>query len=280
MTGLAHMLGHPFVRYALLAGTAVGLASGLVSYFLVLRAQVFTADALGHVAFAGALGALAGGIDPMIGLYGGCTAVAVGMGSLGRRGTADDTVLGSVFAWVLGLGALFLTLYTTSQAGTDGRSGVNVLFGTIFGLSADRALLITGLAAAVVVGVLAIARPLLFASLDEAVATARRVPVRSLGYVFLVLVAVVAAAGTQAVGALLVLGLLAAPAGAAQLLTGRPFRALALSGALGVASIWIGVSTAYAFPAIPPSFGIMAAASCFYLLALVGLVLRRRRRVA
>jgi ABC-type Mn2+/Zn2+ transport system permease subunit len=59
LTGLSHMLSHPFMRDALLAGTAIALVSGLIGYFVVLRSQVFAADALSHVAFAGALGALA-----------------------------------------------------------------------------------------------------------------------------------------------------------------------------------------------------------------------------
>ena len=69
LVGFAHMLAHPFVRYAFLAGSAVALAAGLVGYFLVLRAQVFTADALSHVAVAGAMAALAFGIDPRLGLF-------------------------------------------------------------------------------------------------------------------------------------------------------------------------------------------------------------------
>src|SRR5207302_6211842 len=63
------VLTHPFMQHAFLAGTAVALAAGLVGYFLVLRAQVFTADALSHVAFTGALAALAAGLDPRVGLF-------------------------------------------------------------------------------------------------------------------------------------------------------------------------------------------------------------------
>src|SRR5579862_2587385 len=131
ISGLGHMLSHPFMRYALVAGTAIALASGLVGYFVVLRGQVFTGDALSHVAFTGALGALAAGISLLLGLYLSCIVVALAMAALGARGRADDTVIGSVFAWILGLGALFLTVYTTSSSGTDATSGVSVLFGSI-----------------------------------------------------------------------------------------------------------------------------------------------------
>ncbi len=267
--GIAHMFEHPFLRYAFLAGTAIALASGLVGYFVVLRSQVFSGDALSHVAVTGALAALVIGINLLAGLYGACLVVALGLAALGTKGRADDTVIGNVFAWVLGLGALFLTLYTTSASGTDATSGVNVLFGSIFGLSHSHAItdavVACGLSGAVVI----IARPLLFASIDAAVAAARGVPVRMLGFLFLGIVGIAAAAATQAVGALLLLGLLATPAGAAQRLTTRPFRALWLSAGIAVASTWIGLTIAYAAPSVPPSFGILAVATgCYLVVAL------------
>lgn len=277
---LGDIFAHPFMRYAFLAGTAVALAAGLVGYFLVLRAQIFTADALSHVAFTGALAALAAGFDLRVGLFAVTVVVALGMGALGRRARPDDVVIGGVFAWILGLGVFFLTLYTTHRSsGTNGQAGVTVLFGSIFGLSAGDALLTTIVAAAVCVAVVAIARPLLFASLDEAVATAHGVRVRLLGYGFLVLVATTTAESTQVVGALLILGLLAAPAGAAMRLTARPLRALWISAAIAVASVWIGLVVSYAVPQVPPSFGILAVATLAYV-GSVAVSTRRRWALA
>ncbi|GAA3744396.1 metal ABC transporter permease [Streptomyces tremellae] len=257
---------HPYFLHAFLAGSAIALAAGLTGYFLVLRAQVFTGDALSHVAFTGALAALAGGYDLRLGLFAGTVAVALLIGTIGRKGRADDVVIGSVFAWILGLGSFFLTLYTTSRSAANGGAGVNVLFGSIFGLSAGQALTAALIAAGICVALLAIARPLLFASLDETVAAARGVPVRMLGFGFLVLVGACAAEATQAVGALLLLGLLAAPAGAAMRLTDRPMRGLALSAGLGLGEMWAGLALSYAVPTLPPSFGIMAAATLVYAL--------------
>ncbi|HKS98012.1 MAG TPA: metal ABC transporter permease [Rugosimonospora sp.] len=274
------MFAHPFLQHAFLAGTAVGLAAGLVGYFLLLRAQVFTADALSHVAFTGSLAALAAGLDVRIGLFALTVLVALGMGALGRRARPDDVVIGGVFAWVLGLGVFFLTLYTSGRSGTGGTgtASVSVLFGSIFGLSAGRAVLTALVALGISAALLAIARPLLFASLDEPVAAARGVPVRLLGYGFLVLVGGTAAEATQVVGALLILGLLAAPAGAASRLTTRPLRALALSAGIAVGSVWLGLAASYAVPALPPSFAILAVATLTYLGALTGTAARRLAR--
>jgi zinc/manganese transport system permease protein len=258
------MLGHPFMQYAFLAGTAAAAAAGLVGYLLVLRAQVFTADALSHVAFTGALAALAAGFDARVGLFAVTVAVALGMGVLGRRARPDDVVIGGVFAWILGIGVFFLTVYTRTRSAAGGSASVNVLFGSIFGLSQARAVASAIIAAAVCLAVCLIARPLLFASLDEAVAAARGVPVRLLGFAFLALVGVTTAEATQVVGALLILGLLAAPAGAANRLTGRPLRGLWLSVAIAVGSVWSGLAVSYAVPRVPPSFAILAVATLCY----------------
>jgi zinc/manganese transport system permease protein len=266
------------VTNALIAGTAIALASGLVGYFLVLRRQLFTGDALSHVAFTGALGALAAGYDPRLGLFVGAVTVSLLLGLLGSRGRADDVVIGGVFAWVLGLGVLFLSMYTSSSASATSSGGVSVLFGSILGLDSTRVATAVVVGVVVCGGIAAIGRPLLFASIDEAVAAARGVPVRALGYGFLVLVGLTAAEAAQAVGALLLLGLLAAPAGAAHRLTARPMVAFALSGALAVAMMWAGLWISYAAPKLPPSFAIVGVATVLYLAVLLATSRRRLER--
>ncbi len=276
---LVHMFDHPFMRSAFLAGTFIALASGLVGYFVVLRGQVFTGDALSHVAFTGALAALVIGVDLRIGLFGSCVAFALVMALLGPRGRPDDTVIGIVFAWILGLGALFLTIYTTSDSATNATGGVSVLFGSIFGLSSTQATTAAAIGGGVAIALVLIARPVLFATIDQAVAAARGVPVRALGLGFLVLVGLTAAEATQAVGALLLLGLLAAPAGAAQRLSPRPYFALSISAAIAVLSMWIGLTLSYARPQLPPSFCIIAAATSFYLLAFAATTIKTWRQI-
>jgi zinc/manganese transport system permease protein len=261
------MFAHEFFRNALLAGTFVALACGAVGYFVVLRAQVFAGDALSHVAFTGALAAAAAGIDTRVGLFAATIAVALVLGAIGRRAGSDDVAIGIVFAWILGLGVFFLALFSAGSGGGNGLLGARALFGSIFGLSAADALLAALIGVFIVIAVAAIARPLLFASLDPTVASARGVPVRALGLAFLALVGATAAEATQAVGALLLLGLLAAPAGAAHRLTPNPYLALALSMVLALTAMWLGLALSYAVPSLPPSTAIIAVATANYLLA-------------
>ena len=270
------MLEHPFLRYAFLAGTAIALASGLVGYFVVLRSQVFSVDALSHVAFTGALAALAIGSDLLVGLYGACIVVALGMAALGSRGRAGrhgdrqrvrldprarralphhlHDVVERHRCDLGGQRALRVHLRAVRFAGRHRRHR----------RARDRASPVGH-------------RP---ARSSSPASTTRWPPPvgcrsRALGFVFLGLVGVTAAAATQAVGALLLLGLLATPAGAAQQLTTRPFRALWFSAGIAVASMWVGLTIAYAAPSVPPSFGILAVATGFFLVVSLASKLNR-----
>jgi zinc/manganese transport system permease protein len=270
------MFAHEFMRNALLAGTFVGLACGLVGYFVVLRAQVFAGDALSHVAFTGALAAAALGVSILGGLFVATIVGGVVIGLLGDRARADDVAIGTLFAWTLGLGVLFLSIFTTRGSAGNGSAGVRVLFGSIFGLSGADVRISVVLAIAASALLVAIARPLLFASLDVDVAAAQGVPVRAVDLGFLALVGVVAAEASQAIGALLLLGLLAAPAGAAHRLTASPYRGLLLSALLAVGSVWLGLSLSYLVPALPPSSMIVASAVGCFTLALAASAQRSR----
>jgi zinc/manganese transport system permease protein len=84
-----------------------------------------------------------------------------------------------------------------------------------------------------------------------------------------VLLGVVAAEATQAVGALLLLGLLAAPAAAAHRLARGPFAGIALAGVFAVVAMWGGLELAYAVPSLPPSTAIVALAVGIYVLVTV-----------
>lgn len=263
------MLSQDFIRLALLAGTPIALAGGGIGYFLVLRSQVFAGETLSHVSFTGALAAAAAGIDLRFGLFASTVAVAVLLAALGARAASDDVAIGTVLAWVLGLGAFFLDLFNRSSNGGNGITAARTLFGSIFGLSGGEARLAAAVGAALLVALTMIARPLLFATIDPKVAAARGLPVAALGVAFLAIVGIDAALTTQIIGALLMLGLIAVPAGAAHRLTANAYLGLGLSSLFAVSSLWLGVTLAYTVPSLPPSSAIIGVAASFYLAAFV-----------
>jgi zinc/manganese transport system permease protein len=274
------MLSQEFMRNALLAGTPIAIACAVGGWFVVLRGQLFAGDALSHVAFPGALAAASVGIDQRVGLLLGTVLAAaliavLGRGSLSLRGgragsmPSDDTAIGVVFTFILGLGLFFLTRYGMSSAGTGGIQAARTLFGSIFGLGAGEARLTAVVALVVVLALGVIARPLLFASVAPDVAAARGVPTRLLGVAFLVLLGVIAAVATQAVGALLLLGLLGGPAATAHNLTRSPAAGIALAILLALVACWGGLALAYAIPSLPPSSAIVCIAAAVYYLSVV-----------
>jgi len=258
------MFALEFMRNAFVAGGCIALAAGLVGYFVVLRNQVFTADALGHVAFTGGLGGVLAGLNLLAGVFASCIAVALAIGTLGGRARGRDVAIGTVFAWVLGLGVLFLSLYTTARSAASGTLGVSVLFGSILGLQPAQVIVgsLTGLATVAVM--IVIARPLLFLSIDPEVAVARGVPARALTSLFFILVAVTVAESVQAVGALLIFALIVTPAAIAQNLSTRPWAGMALSAGIAVAVVWLGLILAF-YVALPVSFLITGLAFALYL---------------
>lgn len=262
------ILSYDFMQYAFIAGTFIALAAGLVGYFVVLRNEVFTSDALGHVAFTGGLGALLANIQLLVGVFGSTIAVALGMGTLGGRARGRDVAIGTVFAWVLGLGVLFLSLYTTARSASGGTAGISILFGSILGLQATQTIIasVAGIVTSVVL--LLIARPLMFASIDPDVAAARGVPITAVTVIFLILVGATVAEAVQAVGALLIFGLMVTPAAIAQRVTSRPYAALLLSAALAILFVWLGLGLAF-YISYPASFFITALAFGTYLVSLV-----------
>lgn len=261
------MFTHEFIRNALLASTAIALAAGLAGYFLVLRGQVFAADALSHVAFTGGVAALAFGVNELLGLLVATVFAAVILNFLSVASRAGDIEIGVLFALILGLGVLFLSIYVSGHATSNSRGGVGVLFGSVFGISAGQARTAVVVSIGAATCLLAIARPLLYASVDAAAAAAQGIRVGALGAAFLVVVAVIASEAVQVSGALLILGLMAAPAAVARNLTTRPYAGLALSAGVALTATWAGIALSYAVPTLPPSFAMMAVLFGLYLLS-------------
>jgi zinc/manganese transport system permease protein len=256
------MLDYDFMQTAFAAGFVAALVAGAVGYFLVLRALTFAGHALSHVGFAGATGALLIGIPPFWGLLAFTLGASVLMGLLGERLRGRDVAVGIVLALSLGLGVLFLSLYTSHAT-----QATTLLFGNVFGVS--RASLGT-LAVLAVVSLAALAvmsRPLLFATLDPELAEAKGLSLRLISVLFLLVVGVAVAEAVQVVGILLVFALMVGPAAAAQRLTANLKPGVALAMALAVAETWAGIALAYATD-WPPTFWITALSTAVYLLSL------------
>jgi zinc/manganese transport system permease protein len=217
------------------------------------------------MAFPGAGAAALLGVAPAWGYFGFCGAGALAIGSLfgsnARAWGERSAGVASIQALALAAGFLFLSLSGSVLGELD-----NVLFGSPLGVS-DARLAVLAVAAAVgVPATLALARPLVFASVDPEVAQARGVHTRALSIAFLLLLGLAVGAISQVTGLLLVFALLDAPAASAQALALRPGASIALAVALALAIAWLGLGLAY-FSTYPAGFFVASAAIATYLLA-------------
>jgi len=260
LVDLQQMLQYQFMQHAFEAGTLVAIVAGIVGYFVVLRRSSFAAHSLSHIGFAGAAGAVLVGVSPVIGLLLFTSIGGIGMTVLGPRASNRDVQIGTVLSFMLGLGVLFISLYTGYAT-----EAYSILFGEILGIS-EMDVLVTAVASIVILCVVVVVfRPLLFASLDEDVAEAKGLPLHMLGIVFMLLVALATSVAVQVVGVLLIFSLMVTPAAIAQRLAKRPWRALVLSVIISLGSTWLGLTVAFYEP-YPVSFFITSIVFILYLL--------------
>lgn len=261
VSDIVTMWQYPFMQHAFEAGTMVAIIAGIIGYFVVLRRLSFAAHGLSHAGFTGAAGAVLFGLNPILGLFVFTMGGALAMSALGKKAASRDVQIGTVLAFMLGLGVLFISLYKGGYA----TEAYSILFGEILGISIGdvQITLITGII--VLVGFVAMYRPLLFTSLDEDVAEAKGVPVFWVGVAFMLLIAAATSIAVQVVGVLLIFSLMVTPAAVAQRLARRPVDGIIISVAIALLATWFGLFIAFYLP-YPVSFFITTATFATYII--------------
>jgi zinc/manganese transport system permease protein len=259
----------PFMLNAFRAGTIVAILAAVAGWFMVLRRQSFAGHTLALVGFPGAAAAVWLGLSITGGYFAFCVAAALVIAALPQRGRGQESaVIGTVQAFALASGLLFVALYRGFLGGTTG-----LLFGSFLGITAGQVVTLAAVALGALAVLAAIGRPLLFASVDADVARAHGVPVRALGTIFLVLLGITTAEVSQITGALLVFALLVLPPATAQVVTARPLASLTLSIGLGLLTIWLALFIAYYSP-YPIGFWLTSIAFGIYALVYAGTRIR------
>ena len=279
VTDFEAMTEFPFMVNALWAGTIVAAMAGAIGWFMVLRRQTFAGHTLSVIAFPGAAAATLAGLPLAVGYFGACGVGALVLAAVSRPddaagGGSESAAIGTLQAFALGLGFLFVNLYSGQLASLE-----SLLFGTFLGITTGQVQTLLWVAVAALLVLAAIGRPLLFASVDGAVARAAGVPTRLLAAAFLFLLGIAVAATAEITGALLVFSLLVTPAATAQQITARPGLGIALSVALALAVTWIGLTIAF-FSPYPVGFWVTTLSFGLYVLVrlLAGAVRWRAER--
>ncbi|QKL01719.1 iron chelate uptake ABC transporter family permease subunit [Pseudomonas sp. NY5710] len=268
---LPEALAYGFVVNALLAGLMIGPVLGGLGTLVVVKRFAFFSEAVGHAALTGvAIGILLG--EPYTGPYGSLFGYCLLFGILlnflrNRTGLSPDTLIGVFLSVSLALGASLLLMLA-------GKINVhileNVLFGSVLTVSGQD-LVVLGIVAVLV---LALALPLynriMLASFNPQLAAVRGVAVKTLDYLFVVLVTLVTVAAVKVIGAILVGALLVIPAAAARLVSQSLKGFFFLSVLIASISALFGILLPIVFDLPVPSGAaiILVAGLCFALAAL------------
>jgi zinc/manganese transport system permease protein len=226
----------PLVQNSLIAGALLGLMGGLIGVFVMTRDMSFAVHGISELSFAGAALALLFGLNIALGATLGSIVAAVIIAIMGSRAKDRNSIIAVLMPFGLGIGILALALYEGRAANKFG-----LLTGQIIAVDDPQVFWLIATSVVVVSALLVIWRPLSFASLDLEVAEARAVPTKTLGIVFMLLLALAVAASVQVVGALLVMTLLVTPAAAALRLTSSPVLVPVLSVSFAVVSVVGGI---------------------------------------
>jgi zinc/manganese transport system permease protein len=272
------------VHIALGVGTLVAIVTGTVGVFTVMRGQSFAGEAFGDIGTTGGSGAFLVGIGPLWGFVVGNLLAAAAMETIGiQRTRGRDLAAGIVLGASIGLAALFLYIATTEQNTTG--ATVTILFGSAFAIASSTVPLILLLSLLVLGLILALYRPLLLATVSPEMAAARGIPVRLVGILYLLALALAAALAAITIGSILGTALLVGPAASALRLTKRPLMAMLTAAGIGIGAMWLGIVLAYDSYEWPPvgrgwpiSFFVVTIVFCLYLIS--GLPERRRQRIS
>jgi zinc/manganese transport system permease protein len=257
------LLEYDFMQHAFIAGTIAAIVAGIVGYFVVIRGLAFAGHALGHIGFAGAAGAGLIGLSPLSGQLILTVFASAAMGSFGERIYKRDVAIGTVLAFSLGLGVLFLYFYKAYAA-----RAMSILFGDLLSVSNHLIYLMLIFSLPTLLVLASIARPLLFASLEPELAQAKGVSLNFISILFLIIVAVAVTIASQIVGILLVFTLLIGPAASAINWSRSFWSGILLTILIAVGIVWAGIVLTYAtdWPAV---FWISTLSLGFYLMSKV-----------
>ena len=251
-----------FLWLALAAGCGVALMTGPLGAFVVWRRLAYFGDTLAHGALIGAARGLMLSVNPQVAIVASSVVLALLLLLLQKRvGVSTDTLLGILSHTALAAG--LVCVHWLSDARVD-------LYGYLFGdlltvTPADLGAILV--VAVIVVGTLLVFwRPLLNATLDEALARAEGVATEKLRVLLLVLVALVIAFAMKVVGLLLITALLIIPAATSRRLSRNPETMAAGATVIGIIAVMAGLAFSY-YLDTPAGPSIVLAASAQFVLS-------------
>lgn len=230
-----------FMQRALIGSLIAVVATSLVGTWVVLRGLAFLGDALAHGVVPGIALAVLWGFSPIIGAF----VAALVMGGLvsvvsTRTVVREDTSIGLLFVGMLSLGIVIV-----SRARSFATEVTSLLFGDVLGVTVED--IRTQLVATTVVAVTTVVlyRPFLALTFNRVKAQTLGMRPRLAQTALLALLALSIVASFQAIGTMLVFGLLVGPPATASLLVHRVPAIMVVSIAFGTLAVVAGLVVSF-----------------------------------
>ncbi len=261
--------------WIVLIGTGLlGLSSGVIGSFALLRRQALVGDAVAHAALPGICVAYLVFRDAVFPLFllgalvSGVLAVLCVSFIRSRTRIKEDAAIGLMLSVLFGLGMILLRRIQSDPHGS--RAGLSTfLYGKTTGMTWPDVALIASTGVIVVVVVVVLFKEFRVLSFDRPFAATLGWPVFRLDVLMMVLLCVCTVAGLPAVGVVLMAALLIIPAAAARFWTDRLARMLILSGAFGVLACAVGTGISARVGNLPAGPTIVLAATGLFVLSLL-----------
>ncbi len=238
---LSDPLQYQFMQRALIEVVLMGVVTGAIGTYIVLRGLSFIGDALSHAIFPGIVIAFLLGQSIFWGalIFGGITSASIAVVATNRR-VKEDSAIGVLFAGAFALGVVLI-----SSSKNFTRDLASFLFGNVLGVT-DHDIWLTAIVGGVVILLIMLFyKELLMTSFDRVAAEAMGLPVFWLDLLLLMLISLTIVVSLQAVGNILVVAMLVTPAAAARLLADRLPVMMAISSTIGVVSGVAGLFISY-----------------------------------
>lgn len=231
-----------FLQNALITALMIGIVSGAVGCFIILRGMALMGDAISHAVLPGVALSYLLGINFFIGaIFFGLLSSVIITFIKNNSTIKGDTAIGITFSSFLALGVILIGVANSS---TD---LFHILFGNILAVQDLDKWLTLGVSTLVLALILLFFKELLITSFDPTMAKAIGMNVSFYHYLLMILLTLVSVTAMQSVGTILIVALLITPAATAYLYTNSLKRMMILSSTLGAISSFLGLFIGYSF---------------------------------
>lgn len=267
---------YQFLQNALFTSIVIGIVSGVIGCFIILRGMSLMGDAISHAVLPGVAVSYIVGVNYFIGatVFGLFAAMMIGLVTQHSK-LKSDTAIGIVFSSFFAGGIILISF---AKSSTD---LYHILFGNVLAITQSDMIITVIITIIVILFVVVFYKELLVSSFDPVMSQAYGLKIQVIHYALMFLLTLVAVSALQTVGTILVVAMLITPAATAYLLSNRLSVMILIASTIGVISSVVGLFLSYSYN-LASGAAIVLTTTVFFLLAFLfspkqNLLIKRRK---